>query len=186
MPVSNTGTLVVGEVMLEIVFVLIVALLVPCTSMPRTEKPAPVLVLVIPLMVFPVIVFEVAPSGLTKIPRKEPLLADAKVEIGLLVMLIVAPPVTDIPLTMEAGVIEVEAIFVMVFVSIETVAPLEVLIAVTTFPVLDNVDIVLFVIDLLADADESSIPSIIPEVEVAPVIVFKLMLCVRQAKVFEM
>ena len=114
------------------------------------------------------------------------MLADDKVEIGLLVILIVAPPVTDIPLTMDAGVTEVEAIFDMVFVPIEIAVPLDELTAVTRFPVLDNAVIALLDIDLLADADESSIPSIIPEVEVAPVIVFKLMLCVGQAAVFEM
>ena len=53
-------------------------------------------------------------------PLKEPLFADSKVEIGLLVMLMVAPPVTDIPLTIDAGVKEVEEILVMVFVPIET------------------------------------------------------------------
>ena len=164
--------------------VLMVALLAPCTSMARTEKPVPVLVLVIPLMVFPVM--DAVPRGLTKMPRKEPLLADDKVEIGLLVMLMFVPPVTDIPLTMDAAVAEVEEILVMVLVPIETAVPLEELIPVTIFPVLDNVVIVLLAIDLFADADESSIPSIIPEVEVAPVIVFKLMLCVGQAAVFEM
>ena len=177
--------LVVGEIILDMVLVLMVALLAPCTSMPRTEKPAPVLVLVIPLMVFPVMVFEVAPSGLTKMPRKEPLLADAKFEIGLLVMLMVAPPVTDIPLTIDAGVTEVEAIFDMVFVPIETVVPLDELTAVTTFPVLDNAVIALLVIDLLAVVDESSMPNTIPDVEEVPVILFKLILCVGQAAVFE-
>jgi hypothetical protein len=135
-------------------------------------------------MVFPVM--DAVPRGLTKMPRKEPLLADDKVEIGLLVMLMFVPPVTDIPLTMDAAVAEVEEILVMVLVPIETAVPLEELIPVTIFPVLDNVVIVLLAIDLFADADESSIPSIIPEVEVAPVIVFKLMLCVGQAAVFEM
>ena len=119
-------------------------------------------------------------------PLKEPLFADSKVEIGLLVMLMVAPPVTDIPLTIDVGVIEVEEILVMVFVPIETAVPFDELIAVTTFPLLDNVVTVLLAIDLFADVDESSMPNTIPDVEEVPVILFKLMLCVGQAAVFEM
>jgi hypothetical protein len=126
------------------------------------------------------------PKGLIKIPRKEPLLADDKFEIGLLVMLMVAPPVTEIPLTIDAAVADVEEISVRVFVSIDTAVPFDERIAVTIFPVLDNADTVLLVIDLLADADESSMPNTIPDVEEVPVILFKLMLCVGQGAVFEM
>ena len=70
--------------------------------------------------------------------------AEDKVEIGLLVIAIVDPPVTEIALTIDVAVTEVEDIPDMVFVAIATDEPFDELIAVTKLPVLDNELIVLF------------------------------------------
>jgi hypothetical protein len=111
-------------------------------------------------------------------PRKEPSFADDKVEIELLVILMVAPPVTDIALTIEPATVEVEEIPEMVLVSMTRVVPFEELIAVAVLPVFDNVPILLFDMLLVGEAEVFVIPDTAPAVEDNPVIVFVFVLLV--------
>ena len=98
--------------------------------------------------------------------------------MGLLVIAIAAPPVTEIPLTIDAPVAEVPDTPVIALVLIVTVVPLDELIAVTVFPALDKVPMVLLDMDFVGDAEELIIPVTAPVVEERPVIVFELVLLV--------
>lgn len=93
-------------------------------------------------------------------------------------MLMAAPPVTDIPLTIEPAATEVEEIPDMVLVSITTLVPFEELIAVAVLPVLDNVAMLLFDMLLVGEAEVFIMPHTAPAVEDNPVIVFVFVLLV--------
>lgn len=93
-------------------------------------------------------------------------------------MAIVAPPVTDIALTIEPAVTDVEDIAVIVLLFNVTVVPKDEPIAVTKFPVLDNVPMVLLEMTFVGEAEVLLIPVTAPVVEDNPVIVFVLVLLV--------
>ena len=112
-------------------------------------------------------------------PLNEPSLAEDKVDIGLFVMLMAAPPVTDIPLTIDVPVTEVPVIPVIPLVLIVMVVPVEELMADTPFPALDKVPIVLLEIAFVGEAEELAIPVTAPAVDDKPVMVFKLVLFVK-------
>ena len=105
--------------------------------------------------------------------------AEDKVEIGLLVIAIVDPPVTEIALTIDVAVTEVEDILDMVFVAIATDEPFDELIAVTKLPVLDNELIVLFEMVLVGEAEEFVIPTTLPVADDNPVMVLELVLLIK-------